>query len=81
MLSEREENEAFLTSKPGDIYIIFFTDGGEVALDLNGVNSSFSLKWLNIRKGEYVSEDNVQGGKVIRITAPGDLEWLAVLSF
>jgi hypothetical protein len=80
LLSEREENEAFLTSKPGDIYIIFFTDGGEVALDLSAVNSSFSLKWLNIRKGEYISEDNVQGGKIIRITAPGDFEWLAVLS-
>jgi len=30
----REENEAYLTSREGEAYVLFFTNGGEVGLDL-----------------------------------------------
>ncbi|NOR75269.1 MAG: hypothetical protein GQ525_08920 [Draconibacterium sp.] len=80
LLSDREENEAYLTSKSGETYVIFFTDGGEVGLDLNEFNSEFSLKWFNIRNGEMFSENILNGGKIVKLSPPGELEWIAVIN-
>ena len=80
LLSEREENEAYLTSKPGETYVLFFTDGSEVGLDLTDFNSTFHLKWMEIRTGKTISENTIEGGKIVNLKAPGILEWVAVLS-
>jgi hypothetical protein len=79
LLSEREENEAYLTSKPGEVYIVFFTNGGEVKLDLTTTKSSFTIRWFDIRNGKMVSESKIDGGKIVNLKSPGDLEWVAVL--
>lgn len=80
LLSNREENEAYLASKPGEFYVLFFTDGGEVGLDLTGFDKDFSLKWFEVRTGKTTSESRVEGGKITNLKAPGTLEWVAVLS-
>jgi predicted GIY-YIG superfamily endonuclease len=80
LLSEREENEAYLTSKQGEFYLVFFTNGGEVGLDLSAAKSTLSLKWFDIRKGELISESNIEGGRVAKLTTPGELEWVAIIS-
>ena len=74
------KNEAYLTSKPGETHVLFFTDGGEVGLDLTEFNSAFNLKWVEIRTGETTSESTVEGGEIVNLKAPGTLEWLAVLT-
>jgi hypothetical protein len=79
LLSNREENEAYLTSKPGEVYIVFFTNGGEVSLDLSAEKTSLSVMWFDIRSGKMVSESKIEGGKIIKLKAPGELEWVAVL--
>jgi hypothetical protein len=79
LLTGREENEAYLTSLPGKVYIIFFTNGGEVGLDLSNLPSGFSLKWMDVRKGVWASKSRIKGGKVVSLKAPGALEWIAVL--
>ena len=61
LLSNREENEAYLASKSGEMYVLFFTHGGEVGLDLNDVNIAFKVKWLNIRKGVVELETKIKG--------------------
>ena len=80
LLSNREENEAYLTSKKGKSYVIFFTNGGDVTLDLSGIENEFNLKWYNIREGKLISESKIKGGSKVDLTAPGELEWLALLS-
>ncbi len=80
LLSNRQDNEAFLTSEPGETYVLFFTDGGEVGLDLRGFSKTFNVKWFNIRKGEMLLESEVEGDKIVNLTAPGKLEWVAVVS-
>jgi hypothetical protein len=80
LLSEREKNEAYLTSKPGEVYVIFFTDGGEVELDLTGENADFKLKWINIRNATSLSDQKISGGEKIKIIAPGKMEWIAVIT-
>jgi hypothetical protein len=79
LLSDRQDNEAYLTSKPGEVYLVLFTNGGEVGLDLSGIQSDFTLKWMDIRAGEWKTETRVQGGRIVQLKAPAALEWLAVL--
>lgn len=79
LLSNREENEAYLASKAGEVYIVFFTDGGDVSLDLSGYKKSFEIKWFDIRTGNVNSRDEIVGDNVIQLSAPDDLEWIAVL--
>ena len=80
LLTNRGENEAYLASKPGEVYVIFFTDGGDVDLDLSKFQKDFDIKWFDIRKGLLSSQDEVRGGSVVSLTAPEGLEWLAVLT-
>lgn len=79
-LSNRENNEAFLASKPGESYVLFFTDGGEVNLDLSEISKNLQLKWFDIRKGKLISESKIKGGQIITLKAPGKLEWIALIS-
>lgn len=79
LLSDREEDEAYLTSKPGETYVLFFTDGGEVGLDLSDYDYYYNLKWINVQSGESQAENEVKGGKTLKLKAPGKLEWVVVL--
>lgn len=81
LLSDREDNEAYLASAPGEAYVVFFTNGGEVGLDMRNTNSEFEVRWLDIRKGECVQTDTISGGKILNLSAPGDLEQIVVLNF
>lgn len=80
LLSNREENEAYLTSKPGEIYVVFFTDGGEVDLDLTGFDKQFKIKWFDIRKSGLINDSKFSGGKIVNLNAPGKLEWVALIT-
>jgi hypothetical protein len=79
LLSDRDENEAYLTEKPGEVYVVFFPDEGEVALDLSDFDSVFTLKWMNVRQGEWTAQEKVEGGKLVNLNTPGANEWVAVL--
>jgi hypothetical protein len=79
LLSYRDENEAYLTEKPGEVYVVFFPDEGEVALDLSDFDSVFTLKWMNVRQGEWTAQEKVEGGKLVNLNTPGANEWVAVL--
>lgn len=80
LLTNREENEAYLASKPGETYVLFFTNGGKVELDLSDYKKDFTIKWYSIRKGEVTLESEIEGGKKVSLTVPGGLEWVALLN-
>ncbi len=79
LLSDREENEAYLTTKAGEVYVVFFPDEGEVGLDLSEYDEDFTLKWMNVRKGEWASEELIEGAGLVNLKTPGGQEWVAVL--
>ncbi|MDA3835629.1 MAG: hypothetical protein PF495_19830, partial [Spirochaetales bacterium] len=79
LLSGREENEAYLAARPGEAYVVFFPDEGEVGVDLSEYNSEFTLKWMNVREGKWEAEEKVEGGKVLNLKTPGEQEWVAVV--
>lgn len=79
LLSEREENEAYLAAKQGEAYVVFFPDEGEVGLKLSVRNKGFTLKWMNVREGEWHSEKELKSGGIVKLKTPGSNEWVAVV--
>jgi hypothetical protein len=79
LLSSREENEAYLTSKPGENYVLYFTNGGQVGLNVNDYNSTFRLKWLELNTAEWKSEQSITGGQIAELETPGPGSWVAVI--
>ena len=79
LLSQREADEAYLAANPGKQYILFFTDGGQVKLDLRG-KGTFKLHWVNISTGKWAGESQLTAGGKITISAPGQGPWAAAIT-
>jgi hypothetical protein len=79
LLTEREENEAYLATDGGDKYIIYFTHGGTVDLDLSPHDKSYILKWVSVDTGEWGVETTLESGNIETITAPDQGGWFGVI--
>ncbi len=89
LLSDRETNEAYLAAKPGRDYVVYFTDGGSVGLDLSTARGVFGITWISVSQGITTRTsavggytpmpDTIQGGRVVTLSAPYQGGWLAVL--
>jgi hypothetical protein len=79
LLSEREENEAYLAADEGEKYIIYFTHGGAVDLDLDSCDKPFMLNWVSVDSGAWGEESTITGGITETVTAPDQGGWFAVI--
>lgn len=79
LLSDRADNEAYLAARPGKAYVIYFTNGGSVGLDLRQAPGPFALQWIDIAAGDWARKAAVPGGEVATLAAPRPGHWLAVL--
>ena len=73
LLKDRENDEAYLAARPGEQYVLYFTDGGSVGLDLTRHTGRFRITWINIAAGRtggqetaFNSDVQVQGRKHLR---------------
>ena len=80
LLSDREANEAYLTCKEGEKYILYFPKGGNVKLDLNGHQKKFTARWISIETGEWGESFSVDGGDIREISAPDMSGWYVVIT-
>jgi len=80
LLENREEDEAYLAARVGEAYLLYFTDGGSVDLDLRKWSRPFQLRWIDIQTGQWGKEASLGGGKRVTVTAPGKGGWTAVLT-
>jgi len=90
LLSDREENEAYLAAKPGAQYALYFTDGGSVNLDLSDAPGPFGIIWISVSQGIPVQtgenlgyralEKVIDGGSVVTLSAPYKGGWVAALA-
>jgi hypothetical protein len=78
-MRDRGENEAYLAARPGEAYLLYFTDGGSVEVDLNKHKGVFQLRWVEIGTGRWDKKDRVKAGRWARISAPSKGHWVAVL--
>ncbi len=80
LLTDRESNEAYLAAAPDRAYVVYFTHGGKVGLNLRNVSGKFRLEWIDINRGIWGPKSTVSAGKVLSLQAPGKGHWLAVLT-
>ena len=79
LLRDRSENEAYLAADPRRAYVLYFTNGGEVGLDLRRAEGSFQLQWIDIATGEWGTEETLKAGAIVPIRAPRDGHWVAAI--
>jgi hypothetical protein len=79
LLSKREPDEAYLSAREGKKYVIYFTNGGAVKLDLRQYDKPFIIQWISVESGEWGSKKTFKGGDYQGITAPDKGGWFAVI--
>lgn len=89
LLANRDDNEAYLAAKPGEKYAVYFTDGGEVGLDLSNAAGTYEITWISVSMGITVEtgqtlgrrkqEKTIEGGNVVTLTAPYKGGWVAAV--
>jgi hypothetical protein len=80
LLTDRENNEAYLACNPGKAYALYFTDDGEVGLDLRKARGRYLLRWIDLRTGKWKGERSIGGEKIVTIKAPRKGHWIAVIA-
>ena len=79
LLSQRDNDEAYLAAKPGRQYVVFFPNGGSVDVNLVDAKGEFLLRWVNISTGAWGEKAQINGGKQVTVTAPSSGPWAAVM--
>ncbi|MHC4226533.1 MAG: DUF6298 domain-containing protein [Planctomycetota bacterium] len=79
LLSDLEADEAYLAAGPGEQYVLYFTEGGSVGLNLRDHRGKFQLRWINIQTGDWANRITVAGGKAVTINAPSKSPWVATI--
>ncbi len=71
LLSDREDNEAYLLAIPGEQYALYFPAGGSVTLDLSAASGEMVMRWLDLETAEWCREITAHDGNAITVTSPG----------
>ena len=79
LLRGREENEAYAAANPGQAYVVYFTQGGSVDLDLRPVNRDLQLRWISVMSGRWGEAVKFRGGSWATLKAPDNDGWVAVV--
>ena len=69
-LSDCDPNEAYLACEPGERYVLYFPDGGEVSLALNASDGRFRVRWLQVESGEWTEGADASGGGRVSLRSP-----------
>ena len=80
LLSDRDEDEAYLAATPGHAYALYFTDGGAVDLDLTGASGELQMRWIDINTGDWGPRDKTEAGRKVAVSAPAKGHWLAAIT-
>lgn len=79
MLKGREEDEAYCRAVKGMQYAIFFTHGGEVALDLSTFRKTPSIYWLDLLSNEWSEPTVLVKSDSTIIKCPEGKDWWIAL--
>jgi hypothetical protein len=79
LLRDRSPNEAFAAAAAGRAYVVYFTDGGSVGLDLTAAPGTYQLRWMEIASASWNGRTTIDGGQLCELRAPAKGHWLATL--
>ncbi len=69
-------SQGFCFAQPGEHYLVYLPEGGEVTVKISG--SGLSASWIDPRTGEKKETGAVAAGKV-SFSAPGEGDWALVI--
>ena len=79
LLSNRQDDEAYLTRIGGEQYAVYFTNGGEVTLRLPAAEGNWQVRWLDIDQTQWRPARTLTAGDPIALEAPGEGQWAALV--
>ena len=79
LLSDCEENEAYLAADAGRSYVVYFPAGGEAQVDVSAAKGPLVGHWIDIDSGEWGATQNYPGGDSISVVAPGKKNWAVAI--
>ena len=79
LLSNRDENEAYLSYIPGRKFAVYFPGAGSVDLDTEGIDGPFVLRWLDITAGQWLAPVLLPDSPDLNISTPGTGQWVALI--
>ncbi len=83
LLSNREDNEAYVFANPGEEYAVYFPKGGSVDLDLRAVDKTdakmVTIRWLNIRHSRWTKKKEMTLTDSLTLTTPTEAHWAVLV--
>lgn len=79
LLTENEKGEAYISAKESENYLIYFTNNGNVKLDLSKQKGRFTVRWIDIRNAEWIRQEEIKAGSMIDFKAMSKNGCIAVL--
>jgi hypothetical protein len=79
LLSNRDDNEAYVAANRGRAYAVYFPAGGEVQLDLNDASGTLNAQWINIDTGQAGPQASMPGGGKVSLAPPDKGNWAVAI--
>lgn len=79
LLSNREDDEAYIVSSLDEKLAVYFTNGGSVDVDFSAFKKTYTIKWINVWTGDWGETASLESGKIVTITAPSEGGWVAAI--
>lgn len=83
LLSDREENEAYLLENSGKQYAVYLpkdAGDGSVTLDMSGTKGTWEITWLNMKDSNWQDQKiEIIGGNKVKFQKPDSGHWVALI--
>ncbi|MDZ7722991.1 MAG: hypothetical protein U5R06_09365 [candidate division KSB1 bacterium] len=76
-LRHRQADEAYVTGRPGEWYVVYFPAGGNIELTCE-TQSRFTIKWISVKNATQVSQESVPDTRSVELRTPDESGWFAV---
>jgi hypothetical protein len=80
MLSDKEENEAYVRGKVGEAFLLFLPFGGAVKIDLTSLGNEAEIEWIPLLEQDVpIKTTSIQTTNQTTISAPSSGNYLAII--
>lgn len=81
LLTEREENEAYVAARRSKAYAIYFParNNSSVRLNLSDAEGAYEVHWIDVDSGKWGETKGIVGGKKEKLSPPGKGNWAAAI--
>jgi len=69
----------YCLAHPGQEYIVYLPEGGEVTVDLSAASGPLAVEWIHAADGTHRAADDVAGGSQCSFISPAAGDWVLLL--